>query len=304
MAQPRVLFAGLGAMGYPLAGVLNKALPEFCARPLAVWNRTAAAAQRHASEHGTSAASTDDLAAGRHSVDIVISCVSTSTDAREVVEQFAPSMSRGGLWIDCTSGTASDSVKIAEHLAARGISYVDAPVSGGPRGAAQGMVAVMLGGEKQAVEQALPYLETFGGKGITHVGGIGAGNTVKCVNNMLNSMHLLLATEAAALLKRTNVDPGVAVEVLSRSSGMSLQLKDRLPQEVLSGRYGYGFGLALMNKDVQGCQELLKSAGLAEKSLLSQVSPVLTAALEQHGATADYTFISKYWQQHLGQDLP
>jgi 3-hydroxyisobutyrate dehydrogenase len=166
------------------------------------------------------------------------------------------------------------------------------------------MVAVMVGGEAEAVEKARPYLEIFGGKGVTHVGGIGAGNAVKCVNNVLNSMHLLLATEAAAVLTRANVDPQVAVEVMSRSSGMSLQLKERLPQEVLSGRYGYGFALGLMNKDVQIFQGLAESSGLAEKSLLTQASPMLQAAMEQHGPDADYTYISKYWQQQLGQDLP
>lgn len=303
-ASPQVLFAGLGSMGYPLAGFLNRELPQFCSRPLAVWNRTAATAQRHATEFGTLAASTEDLLAGRPPVDVVISCVAESKDVAEIVSQFGPSLQRGGLWIDCTSGVPEQSRAIAQKLAERGVSYVDAPVSGGPRGAEKGEVAVMVGGEDETVERAMPFLKAFGGKGVTHVGGIGAGNTVKSVNNMLNSMHLLLATESAALLKRAHVDPKIAMEVIGRSSGMSMQIRDRLPQEVLSGRYSYGFGLGLMNKDVQICRAVLDQAALPETALLRQVPPLLHGAVGEHGRDADYTYISKYWQQQLGETLP
>ena len=150
----------------------------------------------------------------------------------------------------------------------------------------------------------LRYLQAFGGKGITHVGKVGCGHAVKAVNNTLNTLHLLLATESVAILKRAGVEPEKAADVLARSSGMNLQIRDRLPQEVLSGKYSYGFALGLMAKDVRICAALLDAVDITDAALLRQVSPLVHAACEDNGADADYTLVSKYWQEKLETHLP
>lgn len=300
MSGPRVLFVGLGQMGYPICASLLKHMRAH--RPsdsLMVWNRTASKADKFVQEFGQCTATR----LPPPPPDVVISCVSRSSDVETIVAKVAPVMPAGGLWIDCTSGEPAASKAIAETLAAHEVDFVDAPVSGGPTGAAAGQVAVMCGGTENGVARARGYLDAFGGKGIVHVGGVGAGHAVKCVNNALNATHLVLATEGLAALKKAGVDPATAVSVLSNASGSSLQLSTRIPVEVLSGKYGYGFQLDLMRKDVEICQGLLDSVDMPQDAFLRQIKPVIAAAVEQEGPNVDYTRLSAYWQDHVRSTL-
>ncbi|CAE8641168.1 unnamed protein product, partial [Polarella glacialis] len=161
----------------------------------------------------------------------------------------APHMARGSCIVSCTSGEPAVTRRLAQSLKERyGIDFLDAPVSGGPKGAAAGTISCMVGADDEAAAQrALPVLRSFTGK-IVRCGPAGSGHAVKAVNNAMNVTHLLLGVEGLLALQRFGVDPAVALEAINSSSGRSLQTEQRIPQEVLTGRFDYGFKLPLMAK--------------------------------------------------------
>lgn len=172
------------------------------------------------------------------------------------------------LLVDCTSGDASETVKIGSLLLSQAnIDMVDAPISGGPRGAEAGTVTGMFGGDSfENVETAMG-LASFCGKK-SRVGKLGSGHAVKSVNNIMNTAHLMIATEGMLALKRAGVDVERALQCVNESSGRSLQSEVRLPEEVLSRRFGYGFDLQLMQKDVSFARNVINSGsgGFIQKS--------------------------------------
>src|SRR4051794_27255808 len=138
--MPRVGFAGLGAMGAPMARNLHKA-----GLLKAVWNRSADKAQALAIELGVEAPA--DLEAFARGLDVVVICVSADGDVRAVIERLAPGLADGTLVIDCSTVSADTARWAAAHLAARGVAFLDAPVSGGVEGAKNGTLAIMCGGD-------------------------------------------------------------------------------------------------------------------------------------------------------------
>ena len=191
----RVGFIGLGAIGRPMA---KHVVARFGAT---VWNRTAERAQRFAAETGATVAASAAALVGQS--DVVITCLPTSRDVAAVVRDAGVPWRTGQLLIDATSGDPATSREIAAWLGQRGVSFVDAPVSGGTSGAAAGKLTVMLGGEAAAVARAHPVVETFAAK-IVHVGGAGTGDALKAINNALLAVSIQAAGEGlAALVKLT-----------------------------------------------------------------------------------------------------
>ncbi|MDX2184641.1 MAG: NAD(P)-dependent oxidoreductase, partial [Gemmatimonadaceae bacterium] len=180
-----IAFLGLGAIGAPMARHLA-APPE----ALAVWNRTAAKATAFAAATGARAAATPaDAARGAQ---VVITCFPVSGDVERLLDGpdgLLAGMGPGTVLVDCTSGDPATSVRMAARLAARGIGFLDAPVSGGVVGAEQGKLTVMVGGDAAVLEQVRPVLSRFGAK-IVHCGPVGAGDALKAVNNALLAMHI------------------------------------------------------------------------------------------------------------------
>lgn len=241
----KVAFLGLGAIGAPMAAHL--ADDPF---DLTVWNRTGEKARAFAEENGVYAARTPAEAVSE--ADVVVTCLPSS---REVEQLFAgpgglaSALRAGSLVIDCTSGDPATSRKLAAQLSSRGVAFVDAPVSGGVKGAAAGTLTVMCGGDAANVERARPVLEAFG-KRIIRCGEVGSGDAVKAMNQALLAIHIWSAGEALAALAKLGVSAEVALEVINGSSGRSNSSENLFPERVIGRAFPRTFKLALLDKDV------------------------------------------------------
>jgi 3-hydroxyisobutyrate dehydrogenase len=184
--------------------------------------------------------------------------------ADDLIGQIAP----GTLVIDCSTIAPVASRKVAQAAVARGLAFIDAPVSGGTAGAAAGTLTFIVGGETAALERARPYLEKMG-RNIFHAGGSGAGQVAKIANNMLLAIHMAGTAEALALGVANGLDPQVLSEIMVKSSGRnwSLELYNPWPgvQENVPAARGYsgGFGSALMLKDLGLAAESSIASGSA-----------------------------------------
>lgn len=251
----KIAFLGLGAIGQPMASHLAGGLFE-----LTVWNRTASKAQDFARLHQAVAAATPSKAA--RDAEIVVTCLPSSREVESLLEGddgLEAGLGRGALLVDCTSGDPATSRRIAKRLAAGGVAFVDAPVSGGVKGAIAGTLTVMCGGDEAAIARARPVLEGFGKK-IVRCGDVGAGDAVKAMNQALLAIHIWSAGEALAALAKLGVDASVALDVINGSSGRSNSSENLFPERVLGRAFPRTFKLALLDKDVA------IAAGIAQDS--------------------------------------
>jgi len=284
-------FLGLGAIGRPMAARIVAA-----GMPLLVWNRTTEHAETFAREHkARQAKSPADAVAG---ADVVVTCLSTSPDVYSLLDGpdgMLAGIQTGSIVVDCTSGDPGTSRRIAQRLADRGAEFIDAPVSGGVSGAEKGTLTVMVGGDAAVLERARPVIEAFGQK-IVHCGGIGAGDTVKAVNQAFLAIHLLSAAEGLATLVKEGVDPAKALEVINASSGRSNSSMNLIPERVLTRAFPRTFRLALLEKDIG------IAAGLARDNRVPAPVTQLTAdvfriARGELGEVADHVEIVKLVEQ-------
>lgn len=261
-----VAFLGLGAIGAPMAAHVVRA-----GHTLAIWNRTAArAASSAAAAAGARVASS--AADAVRDADIVITCLPESADVADLLAADDAALTKalrpGMLFVDCTSGDPDTSRRIASELAAIGVGFIDAPVSGGVVGAETGKLTVMVGGPADALDRARPVLESFAGK-IVHCGELGAGHALKAVNNALLALHIWSTAEGLAAAMKAGVAPQVALDVINASSGRSNASMNLFPERVLTGAFPRTFRLALLDKD----------AGIAAAMARSQKTPAPTLQL-------------------------
>ena len=299
--EKTVAFIGLGAMGWGIAANLAAAAARGdVASPVTVWNRTSAKAERHAAAFGTRCARTlSDVSRA----DVIITCLPTSAEVAAIVAKMAPELKAGSLWIDCTSGDPNTTRETARALERVGVTMVDSPVSGGPDGAKTGELTAMVGGDANRV--AHPVISRFAKKKIVHCGPIGSGHAVKAVNNCLNAAHLIVGGEALIALAKWGVQPEIALNAINASSGRSLQTEVRLPEEVLSRKFDYGFKLGLMLKDVRIAVDGLLSAeeSCREGSILPLVKRLLEKSTDEQGYDADYTHVVRTLELSAGIEL-
>jgi 3-hydroxyisobutyrate dehydrogenase len=229
-----------------------------------VFNRTTERARSFAKATGASA--TDDLAALAGSVDVVLTCLPTSQDVREVVERIGGAWRRGQLLVDCTSGDPATSRAIAQRLADVGVDFVDAPVSGGTSGAEAAKLTVMLGGEGGAVARAQEVVRVFAAK-MVHVGPVGTGHALKALNNALLAINIQASGEALAALVKLGVSGEKALEVINASSGRSNVTENLIAERVLSRAWPRTFRLALLDKDVGIALKVLQDTGVPHDAI-------------------------------------
>ncbi|GGS39475.1 NAD(P)-dependent oxidoreductase [Deinococcus knuensis] len=282
-------FLGLGAMGDPMAAHLAR---YAAANGLSahVWNRTDSKAQAHARTHGSRAV-TLETAAG---ADVIFTCLPTSAEVSEVLSVMEPHLKSGAVWVDCTSGHPQAAPAQRERLAARGVTLLDAPVSGGTAGAQAGTLTVMVGGPAEALEAVRPHL-AFAGK-VVHVGQSGAGFAVKAVNNALLGVTLWATGEGLAVLARAGVDLGAALDVINASSGRSNASQNLIGQRVLTREFPATFALGLLAKDA-GIAADLTGEVRGSAPLLAQTAALLRAAERVVGADEDHTAALKLIEQ-------
>jgi 3-hydroxyisobutyrate dehydrogenase len=278
----KVAFLGLGAIGYPMASHLPKHFETL------VWNRTGSVAEKHASACGSRATTLEGCA----SADAILSCVPTSREVRELVDAMAPNLRKGTLWIDCTSGDPATTRETAEYLSAKGVSFVDAPVTGGVPGAEAAKLTVMVGGSQEDFEHAKPVIEAFAGK-IVHVGDVGFGHAIKAMNNTMLAANMWAAAECLLTLKQMGFDLTKAFEVLNSGSGRSFASESLLPSRLVDGSWPLTFKLALLDKDVRIAVETMHREHVATP-VVDLVSNLYTAARRDLGEDADYVEVCKF----------
>ncbi len=259
-----IAFIGLGNMGGPMAQNLIKA-----GHTLQVFDLAAAALETAKSVGATIAANPAAAVVG---ADVVISMLPASKHVEGVYlgdQGLLSTIQSGTLVIDCSTIAPAASRKVGDAAKARGIEFIDAPVSGGTAGAAAGTLSFMVGGTAAAFERAKPFLEKMG-KNLFHCGDVGAGQVVKIANNMLLAIHMAGTAEALALGVANGLDPKVLSDVMSKSSGRNWSLEVYNPwpgvQDNVPASRGYsgGFGSALMLKDL----------GLAAEASIASGSPI------------------------------
>ena len=170
-----------------------------------------------------------------------------------------------------------------------GASLIDAPVSGGVKGAMQGTLTVMVGGDVTVVEDSRALLETFGR--VVHVGDVGAGHAVKALNNLMSATHLWITGEAMVAGERFGLRPEVMLEVFNSSSGKSGSTENKWPNFILTESYNTGFALRLMLKDMRIATALAEQVG-APGALGSYARDLWDTASQGLPATADHTEVA------------
>ncbi|GIK63171.1 MAG: tartronate semialdehyde reductase [Chloroflexota bacterium] len=251
----KVGFIGLGIMGRGMTRNLLKAGYE-----VRVWNRTASKTDELVKEGAVAATSPADVAA--HS-DIIFICVSDTPDVEEVIlgeVGVIRGAKSGSLVIDMSTISPQATQQIAERLAQKGIFMLDAPVSGGSEGAAKGTLAIMVGGEADQLERAMPYFKAMG-KTITHVGGHGAGQMVKLFNQILVVINCLAVSEALLFAQAGGLDLQKAIDAVSQGAAGSWMLSNRGPQAIQRD-WRPGFTIDLQQKDVRLILEAADQLGI------------------------------------------
>ncbi len=251
----RLGFIGLGIMGRGMARNLLKA--GFDVR---VWNRTASRMEELAAAGAGTATSPADLAA---QCDILFVCVSDTPDVEAVIlgeKGVIHGAAPGSLVIDHSTISPHATQIIAARLAEKGIHMLDAPISGGSEGAARGTLSIMVGGEAGQLERAMPYLQAMG-KTITHVGGHGAGQMVKLVNQILVVGNALAMCEAFIFAQAGGLDMDRTLQAVEGGAAGSWMLSNRGPQ-ILRRDWRPGFTINLQQKDLRLVKEAADRLGV------------------------------------------
>jgi 3-hydroxyisobutyrate dehydrogenase-like beta-hydroxyacid dehydrogenase len=243
----KVAFLGLGVMGFPMAGHLAAK-----GHDVVVYNRTFAKAEAWTKKHKGSAARTPrEAAAGR---EIVFCCVGNDDDLRSVVTgpdgAFA-GMAKGTIFFDNTTASADIARELHASGKKLGIDFIDAPVSGGQAGAESGQLTVMCGGDEAAFNKAKPVADSFA-KAVTLIGGPGAGQLTKMMNQMCIAGIVQGLAEAVNLGQRAGLDMEKAMGAISKGAAQSWQMENRW-QNMVAGKFDYGFAVDWMRKDLGIC---------------------------------------------------
>ncbi|HEU4618744.1 MAG TPA: NAD(P)-dependent oxidoreductase [Gammaproteobacteria bacterium] len=288
----RVGFVGIGNMGWPMAR--NLVAAGFDVR---VHDASPGRAARFAAEAGgTAAASLEALGRG---ADLVVTMLPSGRDVRDVVTGsggLASTLASGAVLIDMSSSDPLGTRDLGGALAARGVSLVDAPVSGLVARAEAGTLTIMIGADDEAaVEKARPVLEALGER-LIRVGSLGCGHAMKALNNVVAAAAFTVTAEALIVGKRFGLDPAVMAEVLNVSTGRNFHTDMTFPQHVLTRRFASGFALGLLAKDV-GIAGDLSSALEASTPVIDLVRRLWAEGRDELGPAADNSAIVQRWER-------
>ncbi len=240
----RVAFLGLGVMGFPMAGHLALA-----GHQVTVYNRSAAKAQAWAAEFkGQSAPTPREAAAG---CDIVFCCVGNDNDLRAVVlgpDGAFAGMKPGAIFVDHTTASADVARELYAAAKAKGLHFVDAPVSGGQAGAQNGLLTVMCGGDAAPFEAAKAVGMAFA-RAFTRLGDSGAGQLAKMVNQVCIAGLVQGLSEAIAFGQKAGLDMAQVLEVIGKGAAQSWQMDNR-GKTMVEDRFDFGFAVDWMRKDL------------------------------------------------------
>jgi len=240
----KVAFIGLGVMGYPMAGHLQKAGHDVC-----VYNRSIEKAQKWQDEFSGSFAQTPALAA--NDCEIVFCCVGNDNDVRQVVlgeQGILAGMPKGGILVDHTTASANIAREIAGIATKQGQHFIDAPVSGGQAGAENGVLTVMAGGEAETFAKVQPVMAAYA-RFSQLMGAVGSGQLAKMVNQICIAGVVQGLAEAFNFAEKAGLDSQALVETISKGAAGSWQMENRY-KTMFAGEYDFGFAVDWMRKDL------------------------------------------------------
>lgn len=274
MTEIRAGFVGLGAMGWAMAGHLKRA-----GLLTGVANRAAAKTQAFAREFGVlGAASPGELAP---QCNLIVLCVSADSDVLEVTRAIAAQARAGTIVIDHSTVSSTTAAEAQKIMRAAGGDFLDAPVSGGVEGAKNGKLSIMVGGDAAALERARPALEVYAAR-IAHMGGIGAGQNTKAVNQTVIAGIMQGIGEGLALAEALGLDPAVLLPTLSGGAAQSWYL-DKRGASAMRNEFNVGFKLALMHKDLGIARDLAVAAGVGHEVLEKSLNDYAELMTQGHG---------------------
>lgn len=267
----RTAFIGLGAMGAPMAGHLQRA-----GLLAAAWNRSRARAEAFAEAHpGARLAETLPEAAAE--ADVIAICVSADDDLRAVVEGLAPALRPGMTVVDHSTVAPATACELHARLGEDGVAFIDAPVTGGVEGARNGTLAIMVGGDAEAATRTGPVFEAYA-RIWHHLGPSGAGQSAKSLNQLICAGIAEAVCEALAMVERLNLPAEPMLELLGGGAAGSWFL-DKRGRTMLADSFDVGFAPELLLKDLKICRALLEENGFD--------SAVLNAALPDYQRLVD-----------------
>ena len=253
----KVGFLGLGVMGYPMAGHLLKK----GGHDVTVYNRSPAKAGQWAKEYGGKQAGTPREAA--KDCDFVMMCVGNDDDVRSVVygdNGALAGMRKGAFLVDHTTASATVAREVHRKAKEKGIGAIDAPVSGGQAGAVNGQLGIMCGGDPADFDKVKPVIDSYA-KVAALIGGPGAGQLTKMVNQICIVGIAESLSEAVAFAKRNDLDVEKVISVISKGAAQSWQMENRWKQMNELKAEGFGFATEWMRKDMGICLDQAKKSG-------------------------------------------
>jgi 3-hydroxyisobutyrate dehydrogenase-like beta-hydroxyacid dehydrogenase len=295
MAEDRVAFIGVGRMGGRLAERLVKSGVD-----LTVFDTNSEAVRDFVAMGGRSVDSAQQAAS---ECEIVITCLPTPA----VVEMVA--LGPGGIvdgtrvriFIDMSTTGATAAKRIAKGLGSKGITAVDAPVSGGLAGAEKGTLAVMVSCSEEVFKQIKPLLEVFGK--VFLVGAEpGQGQTMKLLNNLLSATAMAISSEAVVMGVKAGLNATQIVEVINSGTGRNSATADKIPRCVIPRLFNTGFSIELLNKDVRLCLEEADKLGIP-MVVGTAVRQLLAITLASEGADADMTEVVRPLERWAGVEV-
>ena len=251
----KLAFLGLGVMGYPMAGHLQKA-----GHSVTVYNRNLEKAAKWVATHGGDSAATPREAA--HGADIVMMCVGNDNDVRSVIygaDGALAGLASGAVLVDHTTASADVAREVYADATKAGKHFIDAPVSGGQAGAENGKLTVMCGGDQAAFDRVKEVLALYA-KAVTLMGASGAGQLTKMVNQICIAGLVQALSEGLAFAQKAGIDAKLVLDVISKGAAQSWQMENR-GSTMVDGKFDFGFAVDWMRKDLGICLEEAKRNG-------------------------------------------
>jgi 3-hydroxyisobutyrate dehydrogenase len=290
----RIGFVGIGNMGTPMAGHLVRD-----GWRVRVYDVDTARARAFAEAHGGQVA--DSLGELGRNSDVVITMLPDGKVVRKVAlgdggpaDCLAKGLARGSVIIDMSSSAPVGTRELGQDLARLGVRLLDAPVSGGVRGAVAGTLAIMVGGDREYATRYDAVLKPMGKR--FHAGPLGSGHAVKALNNYVSAAGLVAAGEALVIGARFGVEPKVMLDIVNASTGRNNSTENKFSQFILSEKYNSGFTLGLMAKDLALAMDVAKAMEVPAE--LGRACLDLWSKAERSlGGGADHTEVVR----HLGK---
>ena len=276
---------GLGNMGVPMGAHLVKA-----GFAVTGFDLSEAARKNFAAAGGRTA---NDVAAVA-AAEVVITLLPNGKIVREAVNVLRPHLKPGAILVDMSSSDPIGTRTLGEELIAAGFEFVDAPVSGGVKRAADGTLAIMVGGADATIDRIGALLRAMG-TSIFRTGALGSGHAMKALNNYVSSAGLIAAVEALRIGRKFGLDPALMTDILNVSSGKNNTTELKLKQFIISETFADGFPLRLMAKDVRTADDMAHALGIATP-LADLCAQLWDAAAQTLGEKANHTEVLRYME--------